>query len=148
MKADFAEWVRNRTLPEPDPPTERTPTHASPHQGNRTRPGHPVRGRGRGARTQLLELTRWLSGVAYRAVSGDRPPTVSSWRWPAPSSTEAPVTAEEHDRQRDRALAANLISDDRTERHATYARRPVVLRPTGGFRAGQVTPPRPTEPQR
>lgn len=63
------------------------------------------------------------------------------------------MTKAEHDRQRDRALAANLIGDDRTERHACYARRPVVtrptvLRPTGGFRAGQVTPPRPTEPPR
>jgi hypothetical protein len=146
MKADFAEWVRNRTLPEPDPPTERTP-NAPARPSHRAHPAHAPRPHGRGARTQLLELTRWLSGVAYRAVSGDRPPTVSSWRWPAPSSTEAPVTAEEHDRQRDRALARNLISDDRTERHATYARRPVVLRPTGGFRAGQVTPPRPTEPR-
>lgn len=26
--------------------------------------------------------------------------------------------------------------------------RPTVLRPTGGFRAGQATPPRPTEPPR
>jgi hypothetical protein len=147
MKADFAEWVSNRTLPEPDPQPERTPDASTDHPRDPARPAHDPRPRGRGARTQLLELTRWLLDVAYRAVSGDRPPTVSSWRWPAPSSTEAPVTAEEHDRQRDRALARNLISDDRTERHATYARRPVVLRPTGGFRAGQVTPPRPTEPR-
>lgn len=60
--------------------------------------------------------------------------------------TEAPVIREqtpaEHDRQRDMVRASQALSEDRTERHAMYA-----VRPGSGWRHGQVTPPRPTEPR-
>jgi hypothetical protein len=54
-----------------------------------------------------------------------------------------PVTREEHNRQRNLVEAAERLSTDPTERHQSYARRPPVIRHVGGgWRTGQITPPR------